>query len=139
MSTALNILDIALAQATLAHTGQHRRDGALYITHPIAVAAMMTSDWDKSVALLHDVLETTTTTVEDLCTAGIPMSLLMDVELLTKLPGMSYDEYIARVCMSPSCTRVKLADMFHNISDQPTTHQRTKYLSTVQVILAHLQ
>ena len=123
---------IAEEIARVAHAGQFRRDGTTpYIKHPEAVAGKMAaagmSDDYVAAGWLHDVLEDTTTTVEDLRTSGIPELVIEAVVLLTKTDGKAYRDYLADVRTNEIACAVKIADMLHNLSDSPTRSQVRRY------------
>ena len=104
----------ALWLATVAHHGQKDKSGVAYIYHPMAVAEMMTTPEEKMVAFLHDVLEDTPVTVEDLVYAGFPGVVVDAVVAMTRLPSEG-DAYYARVKANPLALEVKLADIAHNV------------------------
>lgn len=116
--------------ATKAHEGQFRYDGTTpYITHPERVAARVAGDSDAEiVAWLHDVVEDTSVTLDDLLSQGVPDYLLEAVEAITHLKGEFYGDYIAKVAKNPLAVKVKIADLIDNLSDKPTVGQVQKYL-----------
>ena len=77
----------ALALAALAHKGQYDLAGAPYICHPMRVALAQTDERARIVAILHDVVEDTPVTYEDLAEAGFGAEIIAAVEALTKRPG----------------------------------------------------
>ena len=83
--------------ASKAHMGQVDKAGAPYILHPLAVAKDMPTSEMAAAALLHDVCEDTTVTLDDLRAQGIPEIVAQAVKLLTREPGLSYMEYIERL------------------------------------------
>ena len=116
---------------TRLHDGQVDKVGFPYVNHPLAVAGILTDDDDflsafhvspeiqqdvVLIALLHDVLEDTPTTVADLYNLDYPKRVIEAVELLTKREGDSYVEFIDRIIASGSkrAILVKLADITHN-------------------------
>ena len=109
-----------------------------YHTHPIAVADMMATDDEKIVALLHDVLEDTDITTTDFKHNGMPINLINSIEWLTKIQGESYEDYLKNLSCCKIATKVKLADMFHNISDNPSEAQKQKYYKGIKVLLNSL-
>ena len=118
--------------ATLAHSGQIRRDGKTsYIWHPRAVAARLIMDCASCTAIaaawLHDVLEDTNETPESLRDAGISDEVVQVVELLTKTEGASYWAYLDAIMLNPIARQVKIADMLSNLADSPTEKQIIKY------------
>ncbi|WP_261331571.1 HD domain-containing protein [Maritalea mobilis] len=96
-----------------AHAGQVDKAGNPYITHLVRVSASLSDRDARVVALLHDVLEDTATTAEDLA-AKFPPDICAAVEAITKRPGEGYDTYLARVAANPISREVKLADMADN-------------------------
>jgi len=118
----------ALAVAKIAHRGQFRRNGVTpYIKHPVAVAAPMPTDLLKAIAVLHDVPEKSTVTLADLAKL-FPTEVVDAVDALTHRKGESYEHYIERANKNPIARKVKLADLFCNLSDAPTEKQKRKYL-----------
>ncbi len=124
-------LAAAMAFAEEKHAGQFRRGGAAYITHPMAVCAML-RDWgfdeDTQIAgLFHDLLEDTDATEEEiLCLGG--EAVLEAVKLLTKQEGYIMAEYIAAIRKNPMAFHVKGADRLHNlqcavVADSPFRHR----------------
>lgn len=120
--------DLARAIATKAHDGQFRRDGVTpYITHPEAVASRLADDEAKAVAWLHDILEDTKLTAGDLAQIGFGGEIIKAVVALTKDGSTSYEAYLHGVRRNHLARRVKIADILHNISDQPSDRQIMKY------------
>ena len=114
--------------ATLAHMGQFRHDGKTpYIEHPRAVAAMLGRTDEKVVAWLHDVLEDTDMSKDELVAAGIPGHMIDAVVALTQRPGEGYADYHRRVAANPLAVRVKIADMCHNLTDNASKRSARKY------------
>lgn len=97
-----------------AHHGQVDKTGLPYIYHPIHLAESMTDEDSTIVALLHDVIEDTALTLEDLSRVGFCEDVLTALALLTHNPAESYMDYVSRLSTSPLALRVKLADLRHN-------------------------
>jgi (p)ppGpp synthase/HD superfamily hydrolase len=128
----MNLIENAKHIASRAHSGQHRRDGETpYIHHPAAVAERLVGEPPEVVATawLHDVLEDTETTSQDLHDAGITKDVVEAVQTLTKSDEVEYGEYLARVKANPIARKVKVADMLANLADSPTEKQIVKYAS----------
>jgi (p)ppGpp synthase/HD superfamily hydrolase len=122
-----------------AHAGQFRRDGITpYHTHPIAVSQLLTTDDEKIVALLHDVLEDTHYDDKRLALLGVPTHLINSIQWLTKIKGESYEDYLRNLSCCGIATKIKLADMFHNMSDNPSIKQKEKYLKAIPILLNSL-
>lgn len=115
MNTAgQSMVDLALSIARQAHEGQLDKAGVDYIKHPIYVASQVETEEEKAVALLHDVLEDSSVTAEELLIAGLPETVVTTVQLLTKQTGQDYQSYLQAVKSNPLACRVKLADLKHN-------------------------
>lgn len=98
-----------------AHKGQKDKGGNDYILHPCAVANMLESDIDKAVAYLHDVVEDTEITIDDLKELDFPDIIINAVDAITKRKNETYDAYIERVAKNNIAKKVKLADIKHNL------------------------
>ncbi|MGC1209088.1 MAG: HD domain-containing protein [Ornithinimicrobium sp.] len=113
-------IDLARQIATSAHEGQVDKNGAAYIGHPARVAARVRGDdAAEIVAWLHDVVEDTTLTLEDL-RAHFPESIVAAVDAMTRRSEEAPDAYYARVRADPIARAVKLADIADN-TDPPRT------------------
>ncbi len=97
-----------------AHEGQYDKGGVPYANHPVFIAEQMDEEYDICVALLHDVVEDTAYTFQDLVNCGFPEEIIEAVRCLTKEKGMDYMDYIKIVKTNPMATRVKLKDIEHN-------------------------
>lgn len=104
----------ALAIAEDAHKGQVYKAGVDYIQHPLFVASLVEGELAKTVALLHDVVEDSDWTLEDLRMEGLPEEVVQAVGILTKNRDESYEEYLMHVKQNPLARQVKLADLHHN-------------------------
>lgn len=134
---AADLAELARTIASDAHDGQYRRDGVTpYIEHPAAVASRAPkSPAAQAAAWLHDVLEDTELTRDDLLARGIPESVVVAVEALTKQEGLSYEENIQRAAANELATDVKVADMLSNLADSPTKNQIRKYAKGLLFLL----
>lgn len=106
----------AMKIAYRAHHGQVDKGGIPYIFHPYHLAEQMADEYTTCVALLHDVMEDTDTTFEELA-AIFPKEVMDALTLLTHEDGVDYYEYVAKIKDNPIAKTVKLADLTHN-SDQ---------------------
>lgn len=106
--------ETARSIAEMAHRGQVDKAGRPYIEHPAYVAASVDGDAAKAVAWLHDVVEDTPTTLEDLRAAGISDEVVEAVDLLTHREGTPYIDYVRRIRSNETARAVKLADLRHN-------------------------
>ena len=91
------MFDIAMVIAAYSHLGQRDKGGKAYILHVIRVAMRLrTTDEElMSIAVLHDVVEDTTTTFDDLRERGISERVITALQLLTHRKGVSYEDYMA--------------------------------------------
>ena len=110
MSTQERALQIAVQ----AHAGQKDKNGAAYIFHPIRVMMRCRDEDAKIVALLHDVVEDTSVTFEDLIAEGFSDYVIAALRLVTHAPEDSYDAYIEKMISNPIAIEVKLADLEDN-------------------------
>ena len=108
------MLELALSIATEAHRGQFDKAGIDYIEHPIFVASQVDSEEEKAVALLHDVIEDSSVTAEELLNAGLPETVVTAVQILSKKKGQDYQTYLENVKSNSLARVVKLADLQHN-------------------------
>ncbi|PHB08657.1 GTP pyrophosphokinase [Bacillus wiedmannii] len=107
-------IEIAHEIAKTAHGGQVDKAGIDYIKHPEAVASFVNTNEEKATAYLHDVLEDTEMTANDLLSAGIPHNIVEAVQVLTKERYTPYFEYLSKVKENSLARTVKLADLKHN-------------------------
>ncbi|MGO5268286.1 GTP pyrophosphokinase [Parafannyhessea umbonata] len=105
---------IAQAIARKAHAGQTDKAGAPYIEHPAHVAAQVSGDKAKATAWLHDVVEDTPTTFDDLRAAGVEDDVIDALELLTHDKSVPYLDYVSNLKHNALARTVKLADLTHN-------------------------
>lgn len=106
----------AQAIAVIAHRGQVDRLGVDYIQHPAAVARgfdPLTQTLECCAAWLHDVIEDTDVSADDLAKAGVHVDVIEVVLLLTRRDGQG-DEYYERIADHEAALAVKLADLAHN-------------------------
>lgn len=103
----------AMILAYKAHHGQLDKAGIPYILHPVHLAEQMDDEITCTVALLHDTVEDTTVTLEDLARA-FPPEVVEAVALLTHDPAVDYFDYIRAIRRNPIAVKVKLADLAHN-------------------------
>ncbi len=85
-----------------------------YVFHPFHLAEQMTDEPTAVVALLHDVIEDTDYTLEDLREMGFSEPVLEAVAVMTHAPEVPYMDYIKIIKQNPIARRVKLADLEHN-------------------------
>ena len=111
-------LERAIAIAAEAHAGQKDRAGAPYILHPIRLMIQMDTEDAMMAAVLHDVVENSTWTLDDLRKEGFSNEVLNAVDSLTHRDkeGEDYWDYIQRAKSDPIAIKVKLADLEDNLN-----------------------
>jgi (p)ppGpp synthase/HD superfamily hydrolase len=109
------MLEKAILCAVQAHAGQRDKAGAPYILHPLRMMMKMENEAEMIVAVLHDVVEDTPLTLDDLRAKGFSEEIIAAVDHLTCREGEKYDAFIKRVRQSPLAVRVKLADLEDNL------------------------
>ena len=100
--------------AKRAYLGQVDKAGKDYIKHPQKVASFVKSDEEKAVAYLHDVIEDTELTLEDLHEYEFSKEVIEAVDIITKKKGEDYQSYLNSVKKNKLARAVKLADLRHN-------------------------
>lgn len=103
----------AMCLAYRAHHGQLDKSGIPYILHPVHLAEQMDDEIACCVALLHDTVEDTDITLEDL-KQEFPREVTDAVALLTHAEGVAYFDYVRAIRSNPVAVKVKLADLDHN-------------------------
>ena len=103
----------AMVLAYNAHHGQLDKSGVPYILHPVHLAEQMNDEITCAAALLHDTVEDTAITLEDLA-REFPPAVVEVVDLLTHREGVDYFDYIRAIAANPVAVKVKLADLDHN-------------------------
>ena len=124
-----------------AHKDQVDKSGLPYVFHPAHVAEQMTDEATTIVALLHDVVEDTDYTLEDLAAEGFGKDILEAVALMTHEDDMPYLDYVAKLKNNPIARAVKLADLAHNSDlsrigeiDEETRERLEKYKKAIALL-----
>ncbi len=102
--------------ATKVHAGQKDKAGAPYLLHVLRVMMSVEKMDERIVALLHDVVEDSETTIEELANEGFSKKILRAVELLTKTEHKTYEDYIQEIKRNELARVVKLADLKDNMN-----------------------
>src|SRR5262245_31644786 len=110
MATLQRAIEIAVA----AHAGQLDKSGEPYILHPLRVMLSLATEEERIVGVLHDVVEDTATTMDDLRRAGFSGPVLASLALVTHAKSEPYAEYVVRCSRDPVARAVKLADLRDN-------------------------
>ena len=112
---SIDLLEKAIKIAIDAHHGQKDKSGNPYIFHPLEVMRNVSSINAKIVAILHDVVEDTSITLEDLQKEGFSEEVLQALKLLTHDKSTPYMDYINSLKNNPLAKEVKIADLRHNM------------------------
>ena len=131
----------AMKIAFEAHKNQVDKSGLPYIYHPIHLAEQMDDEESVTVALLHDVVEDTDWTLEQLKAEGFSDSVIMALSYMTHDDNVPYMEYVIKIAENPIAKKVKLADLMHNSDlsrldcvDDKAKKRVKKYESAIQVL-----
>ena len=109
-------LNRAIEIAVSAHEGQlDTNNGRPYIEHPFRVMSAGQTLQEKIVGVLHDVVEDTPWTLEQLTEEGFSKEVVDGIDAMTRRDNESYDDYLLRVQDNPLATRVKLNDLTDNM------------------------
>jgi len=108
-------LETAILLAAQAHQGQVDKAGKPYILHPLRMMLALQSEHEMMAAVLHDVVEDTPHTLDDLQQLGFPAPVLAAVECLTRRADETYEMFIERLRPNSLARAVKLADLEDNM------------------------
>ena len=118
----------ALEIATKYHKGQVRKfSGLPYITHPIAVANEFILTEHRIIAVLHDTIEDTDITLDELSELGASAETITALNFLTHDSDQSYFEYIICTKQNQTSRLIKIVDIKHNMLDLKNGCMRDKY------------
>lgn len=124
-----------------AHKNQLDKSGMPYVFHPFHLAEQMKDETTVVVALLHDVIEDTEYTVNDIRSMGFDESVINALSLLTHNDNTDYMEYVAKIKENPVAKVVKLADLRHNSDlsrltavDEKALARREKYKKAIELL-----
>ncbi|MDD4564212.1 MAG: HD domain-containing protein [Eubacteriales bacterium] len=104
----------AMQIAYKAHHGQTDKSDVPYIFHPIHLAEQMQTEAETITALLHDVVEDTDVTLDDLVKEDFSSEVIAALQLLTHDDAVPYLDYVREIKKNPIARAVKLADLKHN-------------------------
>lgn len=110
----MNSLEKAIAIAVKVHAGRTDKGDSPYILHPLRVMLRLNTNEERIVGVLHDVVEDTEVTLEDLEKEGFSREILAALDSVTKREGEDYDDFIRRAEQNPLGRKVKLADLEDN-------------------------
>jgi (p)ppGpp synthase/HD superfamily hydrolase len=109
------VLERAIQIAAQAHSGQKAKNGKPYILHPIRLMLKMQSEVEMCAAILHDVVEDSEWSLDDLRKEGFPETVIEAVDCLTHRKQIRYRDYIRRIGENPVARKVKIADLEDNL------------------------
>ena len=112
--------------ATLAHEGQTRRNGGPYIEHPARIATRLPTIL-KPIGWLHDVVEDTKVTLDNLKKEGFPDYIVKGVQDITHWDGQTNIQYWTKISKNEDAVIVKLYDIQDNLAGSPSEYARQKY------------
>ena len=126
-----------------AHKNQIDKSDMPYVFHPFHLAEQMKTEETTVVALLHDVVEDTDYTLEDLSNMGFDKPIIDALALLTHDPAVEYMDYVKAIKSNPIAKAVKLADLRHNsdltrldIVTEKALERQQKYLKAIAFLEA---
>lgn len=120
------ITKLALRICFEAHRDQVDKSGLPYVFHPFHLAEQMQTEHETCVALLHDVMEDTSLSADDLINLGIPAAYVQTCLKLTHEPGVPYLDYVRALSSDPVARAVKMADLRHNSDLTRLNHEPTE-------------
>ena len=137
----MSTLERAIEIAVKAHAGQIDKAGEPYILHPLRLMFAVNGTYPRMAAVLHDVVEDTSVTIDNLKAEGFPAEVIEAVQALTKQKGESRIEAAKRASENSISKAVKLADVTDNMDitriQQPTEkdYLRLKEYEQVRALL----
>ena len=124
-----------------AHKEQVDKSGMPYVFHPFHLAEQMQTEETTVVALLHDLVEDTDYTIDDLTSMGFSKTVTDAIALMTHADGVAYMDYVREIKNNPIAKVVKLADLKHNadltrldVVDEKALRRREKYLKAIELL-----
>ena len=124
-----------------AHKNQVDKSGMPYVYHPFHLAEQMDDEISTCVALLHDVVEDTDTTLDELKSDGFPDEVIEALSLMTHNDDVPYLDYVRAMKDNPIARKVKLADLAHNsdlsrleIVDDKALERVNKYKQAILIL-----
>ena len=115
-----------------AHAGQVDKSGLPYVHHPLHLAEQMSDEDTTVVALLHDVVEDTRYTLDDLKAMDFGPDIIEAIRVMTHDDSVPYMDYVREIARNPIARQVKLADLAHNsdltrLDHEPTEQDMARY------------
>lgn len=143
-SKGLNMLEKSIVIATIAHAGEVDKGGNPYILHPLAVASRVETIEEKIVAHLHDVVEDTTITLQNLRDVGFAEEIVDAVDAMTRRDEETYMEFINRAAENDKARNNKIADIQENMDlsripkpSEEDYSRASRYIRALSVLEKH--
>lgn len=108
-------LQRAIELAVSFHSQQVDKSGQPYILHPMRIMLWCSTEEERQAAIMHDLLEDTSLTIDELIQEGFCQSVIDCVDCLTRRDGETYAEFIERCCENPMAIKIKLLDIADNM------------------------
>lgn len=131
----------ALKLSFEAHKNQVDKSGMPYVYHPFHLAEQMKTEETTIVALLHDVVEDTSYTLDMIRAIGFPERVIEALALLTHDESVPYMDYVTEIKKNPIAKAVKLADLKHNsdlsrldVVDEKAIKRAEKYKKAMELL-----
>lgn len=132
----------ALKLSFEAHKNQVDKCGMPYVYHPFHLAEQMETEDAVIVALLHDVVEDTDYTIDDIKEIGFSKRVIKALELMTHDKSVPYMDYVAKIKNDPIAKAVKIADLKHNsdlsrldVVDDKARKRAAKYADAIKLLM----
>ena len=123
------------------HKDQLDKTGLPYVFHPFHLAEQMDDEISTVCALLHDVVEDSDITFEDLAKMGFSGEIIDVLKLLTHAEEVPYMDYVREIKKNPTATKVKIADLKHNsdttrldVVDEWAIKRNEKYAEALRIL-----
>lgn len=123
------------------HKDQLDKTGLPYVFHPFHLAEQMDDEISTVCALLHDVVEDSDITFEDLAKMGFSGEIIDVLKLLTHSDDTPYMDYVREIKKNPTATKVKIADLKHNsdttrldVVDEWAIKRNEKYTEALRIL-----
>ena len=124
-----------------AHKEQVDKSGMPYVFHPFHLAEQMQTEETTVVALLHDLVEDTDYTIDDLTSMGFGKNITDAIALMTHADNVAYMDYVRKIKNNPIAKAVKLADLKHNsdltrldVVDEKALQRKEKYQKAIALL-----
>lgn len=112
----MDLISKSIEIAIRAHAGQFDKSGESYILHPLRVMHKLKSEEEICTAILHDVIEDSNISENELLIAGIPPKIVTAVKCLSRIKNETYEDFINRVLQNELAIKIKHADIEDNMN-----------------------